>query len=412
MGLLVAYLLSLAALHWLAPALYLLPWDGEVDLDATLEGLRQSTFAIMALGVGAEVAARQEIRTIGTEEVGPDARIPSRLVNMYLVSGASLYVALFSAGSRLPTVRALVSCGSALMVVGIALKCWNAWQEGKTWRLWSWLGAALGLPVMTVLSQGFLGYGYAAMLMVVTFCISFRQWSWKAVALGLVAAYFGMSVYVTYMRDRDDIRETVWTGENTAARLALLDAAVSSFEWFDWRNARHIERVSGRLNQNYLVGSAVLYLRQGYSEFAKGDTLVQGALAVIPRVLWPDKPIVAGSGDLVSQYTGLHFGEDTSVGIGHVMEAYVSFGTRGVVGSFFVIGLLLVLADRSAAAYRNLGDAGRFLICYLPALGLLQVGGSFVEATATAAGSYAVAILFWRLGHLLTVRAKSALDPT
>lgn len=409
-GLLVTYVLSLGALHWLAPALYLLPWDGDVDLEATLEGLRQSTFAILALWAGAEVAARQPRWATIDDQAGPDVRMPARLINLYLVSGAVLHVALISVGGRLPTVRALISCGSALLVVGMGLKCWDAWQEGHTGRLWLWLGAALGLPVVTVLSQGFLGYGYAAMLMVLAFSISFRQWTWKTVAVGLLAAYLGLSVYVTYMRDRDEIRDAVWNRASAAARLAPLEAGVRAFEWFDWRRTEHIERVSRRLNQNYLVGSAVLYLRNGYAEFAKGDTLVDGALGVIPRVLWPNKPIVAGSGDLVSKYTGLRFAEGTSVGIGQVMEAYVSFGTLGLAGSFFVIGLLLALADRSAAAYRNLGDAGRFLLSYLPALSLLQVGGSFVEVTATAAGSYAVAILFWRVGRSFMAGSRSKAD--
>jgi len=400
-GLLVAYLLSFAALHWLAPALYLLPWDGSPDLEAIFEGLQQSTFAVIALGVGAEVAARLKLRSITGGETAVGVRMPPRLLNIYLVSGSALYVALFSAAGDVPTVRALISCGSSLLVVGIALKCWNAWHEGDTWAMWFWLGAALGLPVITVLSQGFLGYGYAATIMIAAFCVSFRQWTWKIVPIGLVAAYLGLSVYVTYMRDRGEIRDAVWSGASTSARLAPLESAARSFEWFDWRETEHIERVSDRLDQDYLVGAAVLYLRRGYTTFAGGETLIQGGLAVIPRAIWPDKPIVAGSGNLVSQYTGLQFAEGTSVGIGQVMEAYISFGTPGILGGFFLIGFLLVLADRSAAAYRNQGDAGRFLLCYLPALSLLQIGGSFVEVTATAAGSYVVATLFRRLGPSL-----------
>src|SRR4029453_3154064 len=45
-GLVFTYVLSLAVIHWLAPAMYLLPWFDNVRIDLTLAGLRESLFAI------------------------------------------------------------------------------------------------------------------------------------------------------------------------------------------------------------------------------------------------------------------------------------------------------------------------------------------------------------------------------
>jgi hypothetical protein len=115
---------------------------------------------------------------------------------------------------------------------------------------------------------------------------------------------------------------------------------------------------------------------------------------LIPRALWPNKPIRAGSGDLVSIYTGLTFAQDTSVGIGHVMECYVNFAMPGIVVGFLLIGAVVVYVDRSARAWLDRGDAGRFAIWYLPGLSLLLVGGSFVEMTSSAAAALVIALAF------------------
>ena len=79
--------------------------------------------------------------------------------------------------------------------------------------------------------------------------------------------------------------------------------------------------------------------------FARGETIWHAIIAPVPRALWPNKPIVAGSGDLVSRYTGIMFAEGTSVGIGPVMEMYVNFGSAGVFVGFIVIGLFLGYID-------------------------------------------------------------------
>src|SRR5438874_6658145 len=132
------------------------------------------------------------------------------------------------------------------------------------------------------------------------------------------------------MRDRTEIRATVWGGESFGNRFDQLGETAGTFEWFDATNADHLKRIDSRLNQNILVGAAVRWLDE-MGGYAHGDTLWDSLLALIPRALWPDKPIEAGSGSVVSQYTGIQFATGTSVGLGHVMEFYVNYGTVGVI---------------------------------------------------------------------------------
>jgi hypothetical protein len=194
------------------------------------------------------------------------------------------------------------------------------------------------------------------------------------------------------MRDRSEIRKSVWGEESYEDRLSRVSETMSTFEWFDVNEHKHLERVDDRLNQNYLVGAAVNRLAENH-EFANGDTLWQAMLALVPRAIWADKPIEAGSGTLVTQFTGIEFSEGTSVGIGQVMEFYANFGTSGVVAGFLIFGILITMLDARAAEHLNSGDVQGFILRYLPGLSLLQVGGQLVEITASALGSLIVAFL-------------------
>jgi hypothetical protein len=189
------------------------------------------------------------------------------------------------------------------------------------------------------------------------------------------------------MRDRTDIRDVVWGGQGFDARFEQLASTFRSAEWFNPWDIDHLYRVDRRLNQDQLIGSAVVFLREGSADYAKGSTLVDAVIALVPRALWPDKPIVGGSGDLVTTYTGIRFAYGTSVGVGQVMELHINFGTPGVVIGFAALGLLVALIDRRAARYLAAGDIRSFALWYMPGLSLLQLGGSLAEVTATAAAS-------------------------
>jgi hypothetical protein len=182
----------------------------------------------------------------------------------------------------------------------------------------------------------------------------------------------------------------VWGGATFEDRWDQLSTTIRTTEWFDPTQQAHLDRIRVRLDQDFFVGAAAVNLEDGNVEFARGATIVAAVLAIIPRAIWPDKPVVAGSGDIVSEYTGIRFTEGTSVGVGQVLELYINFGRAGVIGGFVLIGLLVTSIDRTAAAHLARGDAQRFLVWYLPGLSLLQIGGAFTEVVATAGASFAL----------------------
>jgi hypothetical protein len=404
-GLVQAYLLNLGLLHWVAATLYLLPWYTNHDPDVVALGLEQSTYAAIGFGVGCLLLAPG----LGRAARGAAARVPRAasepwLANKYILVGVIVFFALAPIVGHIPTVSAVVVQGWNLLVVGLGLACWLAWQARRSRAFARWLALSLCLPLVTVVSQGFIGYGVAAATAILAFIAGFYRPRWRVFVAVLVLGYVGLSMYVTYMRDREAIRAVVWSGQPLVARLQQVQLTVSTFEWFDIHNRDHLVRIDDRLNQNLLVGAAVQYMDAGLARFAYGRTLWEGFLAVIPRAIWPTKPVVAGSGTLVTQYTGILFAEGTAVGIGHVLEAYISFGTAGVIFGFVLLGTLVGAIDNAAGGRLWAGDMRGFLIIFLPGLSLLQVGGSVMELTSSAAAAVLAALLVNRLLRRAEVR--------
>ena len=392
-GLLLAYLLNLWLIHWVAASLYLLPWYQYYDVDVVEAGLQQSTYGILAFACGSLVLAPivMNLCRFPKDLVVSYAPHPD-LPKAYMVLGIASYLLLSSFLGRVPTANALIAVGQQLFVVGLCLACWRAWQESNMIRFIGWSSIALLLPFVTIISRGFIGYGMVAVFVVLTFIASFFRPRWKFLAVGLLLGYLGLSLYVSYMRDRGEIREVVWGGEPLPDRVERVYETLSTLEWFDPFDERQLWRIDERLNQNFLVGFAVSHLT-GRSDYAYGDTIWQALWALLPRALWPEKPVFAGSSELVSRYTGLQFAEGTSIGIGQVMEFYINFGTMGVVIGFLVMGIIVTVIDLTAGHRLLGGDWQGFTLLYLTGMSFLQVGGSLVEVTGSAGASVIAALM-------------------
>lgn len=412
-GLTISYVLQLWMLHWLAASIYVLPWYDAPD-PATSIGLEQSTYGIAGFVCGCVVVVPILLRRYLPPETLSSQRIPvdRKLVQSWLAIGIVTYFILEPRVSRIPTVGAIASATSNLLLVAIAIECWNGIQQGHPGRqsFWRWILMSAMLPITTIVTKGFIGYGFASMLTVFAFVASFYRPRWKVVAFGVLTGYLALSLYVTYMRDRKDIRAVVWGGEAYASRFSTISRTLTQFEFLDIHNPDHIARIDERLNQNYLVGRAVEYLERDPEAFARGRTLWEALAAPIPRAFWPAKPVAAGSGDLVSEFTGLEFARNTSVGIGHVLEWYVNFGAVGVFFGMMLMGVLVGWLDRMAASRLYAGDPRGFLIWWLPGIGLLQVGGSLVDAVGSASAGVVIAVLIMRFQTTGRANRRAALQ--
>ena len=202
-----------------------------------------------------------------------------------------------------------------------------------------------------------------------------------------MAIFLGLSFFVTYMGQRSGIREVVWQEQSGLLdRLDRASSLITKFELLDLASPTQAAALDGRLNQNALVGAAVIYHEDGGAPFAYGATIPPWAL--IPRAVWPNKPDIGGGGAVVSEYTGIQFAEGTSVGAGQVLEFYINFGVPGVLIGFLGLGYLLMRLDQGIMRSLAADDMRGLLLRAMPGLMLLQPGGNLLEILVGCVAAY------------------------
>jgi hypothetical protein len=390
-GLQFGYLANFWIIHWVSIPVYLVPWYCGENASFTLLGARQSLYALTGLTT-AVLLVSYLLHVRGKRAItGPVA--PTRITYALLTLGFIFQVVT----SRLKIAsgfQGLLAGVGAFAVVGVVLNIWNSVVRREPRGVLKWLAVGLLFPFFTVINSGFLGFGILSLIPILFFALTWGQRKSLLVPVlgGLFAFYLGLSLFVTYMRDRTDIRRSVWGQESFSRRLDQLEDTFGNFEFFSPTNTQHLAAIDERLNQNYLVGASVVYI-ENTQEWAAGKTLIKASLAFIPRLLWPDKP-VATSGGLVSEYTGLHFATGTSIGIGQVMEFYVNFGSGMVFFGFFLFGSLIVWLDYVAAKALAEGTVHKFISAYLVGLCFQQMGGSLTEVMGSATIALILAYMF------------------
>ena len=95
------------------------------------------------------------------------------------------------------------------------------------------------LPLSTLVTGGFLGFGTAWVLSIVAFhfvIARHRIWFYLATP---PAIFLGLSLFVTYFQQRDDIRDVVWYQDaGITQRLGKVTKLVTEFQLLDLSNER------------------------------------------------------------------------------------------------------------------------------------------------------------------------------
>lgn len=394
-GLPLMYLFSLSMIHWFGALIYAFPWydpkknayliSQGSSLTSTALGFQESTYGVIGFGLGCLILAPYLLKIFHPPWLYEFYSQPNlKLIKTYMIIGQVFSLVLNPILSRIPSVGALTVSGSSFFIVAICLVCWRSWQSGNKKAFFIWITISCLLPLYTLLTTGFMSFGTAAATVVLLFVFNFYRPKWKLILIALLAIYFGLSVFVTYFRDRTAIRSTPGGGDS---RIEQMQKTATTFEFFNIFKQEHLEHIDTRLNQNIFVGRGVKRLSSGLVDYANGETIELSLISAVPRIFWPDKPTASGSGNLVSQYTGLKLAEGSSFGIGQVLEFYINFGSWGVFLGFVVFGTVLRVMDITAGYKLMSGNLVGFTSWLLPALALLQPIGSLVDIVQTASSS-------------------------
>jgi hypothetical protein len=416
-GIPVAYFFGLALIHVPGAVLYLDPSYEFYDPDIVQTGLQIATLGVFGFVLGVLLGGTTARPFSGQRSTnGPHttrlaatgtALELNRLAWFFLGTGFFVQFVVMPLLRSLP-IAALLGGLAQLTVTGACLGLYAGYISGNYALLRRWLIVAAMFPVVTVISSAFIGYGVGAMLMVVSFAVAlFRPRLWTVIPFG-VAIYLGLSIYVTYARDRTEYREAAWQDNATLAERAdRLITTFADFEFVDLKNPQHQSLIDLRMNQNSLVGAAEAHIAAGRADFARGETLWLALIAPIPRLIWPGKPEYGGSGYIVTDYTGITFAEGTSVGVGQVMEFFINFGWWGEFLLYVAFGAICRRLDMHAGAALRAREFKQFLIYFLPAVGLLQPGGQLAEMVATASAAFFSALLAATLADRYLTRLRS-----
>lgn len=403
-GLPLAYFLELSLIHVPGALVYAgtPKWQSQYVL--TFAGFQQTV-----LGMGAFLAAVLIARLMtGDSPVrSKQAAICNspatlkRVSLVYIGLGFSFFV-LTPYISRIPSGGAMSAALASLLIVGLAIRIWEARQSGSDLRIWQTAALLPLLPLTTLLKDGFMSFGTNWLICSGAFFFTQSKTSRPAYILAMpLVAFIALSVFVNYMASRTEYRELVWYQDaGITQRLGRIGKMIEGFEWLDFSSQRQKDAIDERLNQNVLVGMAIDRLARRVVEFADGSTLSDMALALIPRAIWPDKPAVGGGGDVVERFSGYVAQAGTSVGAGQVLEFYANFGDMGIIAGFALCGLLIGRVDLAAINCLRSGDDARFLLWFLPGLAMIQPGGNLLEIVASVASTVIAASgLNWMRRH-------------
>jgi hypothetical protein len=389
LGLPIAYLSGLLLIHVPGAFARLMTDLFDYDRDVVTIGIRLTAIGCVCFVAGVYVA-----RFLNKKK--PIYRYVEQREFWYfcLIGGLVVQFGL-SLFSNLPSIRSAVDKGSVLWMLGALMGLRFALSQGKLKAITTWGAATLIYPVLILLMAGFLSYGSAAMIIVASALVVSVRSRLKLIIVGSVVVYLGLSVFVNYFAHREEYRQIAWSDAPTGERFDGIVAMFSNFQWFDPTNDTQLSALDKRLNQNYFVGLAAERIEQQQVDYLYGRSIWEGAVALVPRFLWPDKPVFGGSGTIVADMTGLRLNEETSWGVGNVMEFQINFGTPGVVIGFLVLGFLIGWMDFKAAAADARGDIGKLILFFLVGAALVQPAGSVVEITGGAAAA-AVAAYIWK----------------
>jgi hypothetical protein len=375
-------------------------------------GIAITSFAILSFFLGL-LASRYLVRDTRDQQLR--LQFSSRVVQgaptkflVFCLIGGWAVVMVFSA-IDMASLNAVLSKAGGLWMLGALLGLASGVKRKSIREITIWVAVLLVYPMMLLLS-GFTSGGAASIVIVTTALLIYARSAWTGMLVTAAAAVLGVSLFVSFFSIRDDYRRLAWGGAGLSERVAAISPMFSELELVNPGNREHVYALDQRLNQNYFVGVAATRLGRGDIDFWYGESLWQGLVALVPRAIWPGKPVTGGGGRMLAELTGIDLDEDTAWLVGPVLELYANFALVGVLVGFIFLGYFMGRLDRLCAIRLAEGRFDDSLIFFLPCVALIQPLGSVVELTSGGAAALIAALMWKRAWHSLGHRAAGQMQ--
>src|SRR5262249_3643508 len=221
--------------------------------EPTKVGFDATVIAMMAFIGGALAARIVPHRTTSVKSYQPaaSAELFSRLSWRVLTMGIIAYFVLLPVSALVPSFTAVASALGSLLILGFWLRLYGTVKARDGRGTFLTLMMLPLLPLATLTTGGFIGYGTVLTLCILSFLfVIARRRIWFYLGAPLIV-FLGLSLFVTYFYQRDEIREVVWDQTtNIVQRLGRVSTLVTDFRFLDLSNDEHMLALDERLNQN------------------------------------------------------------------------------------------------------------------------------------------------------------------
>lgn len=161
--------------------------------------------------------------------------------------------------------------------------------------------------------------------------------------------FFVAVIFLALQPVKSEYRDVVWYGDssniqlsNSFEKAAFYGGLVYDY-WIVKENDRLSMDTTSRRSSLLLNTEHIVDLTPEIVPYQEGESLLYIVYGLIPRILWPDKPIAQEANVFFADKYGIgseRSNNSTRYGMGHVGEVYSNFGMLGIVPTFLFIGFM------------------------------------------------------------------------
>jgi hypothetical protein len=213
----------------------------------------------------------------------------------------------------------------------------------------------------------------------------FVKWAYtRRIAFAPIVVTIVMVLFLSPVKS--DYREKVWYGET--AEITEMSTLEKTIFWIGEATDYWLETLSGAHDLREATSSAsgradflhqvahIHSLTPSVVPYQNGETYSYFAVALIPRLLWPDKPTAGNANGFFAVTYGLTTEEGaktTTFGVSILGEAFINFGWLGVILIMFFQGFIVGLLERTFGGLAS-GPGGQavfiaFFVFFLNGIG-------------------------------------------
>lgn len=229
-------------------------------------------------------------------------------------------------------------------------------------------------------------FGELVYLMAIFYILIALYSKQQSMSLKLTVTAIGLIIITLIQSVKKDYRAVAWvSGGDAGLFMELIVKAATNPASVMTPNILYNQAV--RLNQGWLIAVTMDRVPRRF-DYAHGETIwLSLAAAVVPRIVWPDKPEAGGKYNL-KRFWGYNL-KGYSMNIGPIGEAYANFGRTGGIIFMFFYGLFFNLILTSLLRWSEKRPS---VLCWIPFLFFYAV---VVETDIlTSVGSITTSLMF------------------